>query len=213
MDDCCNPVEGLCSTVVSESFITATLTAELEDPDEFIVKLANGQLCINETGCATLKRYTVALEICNADPDMFEIISGVNTVQDFDNNAVGFEVDHDLSGCDTRFAIEFWTKVPSDVCVAGQGQQYLYWLLPCLKNGRIGDFTIENGPLTFTLTADGSSSSTWLQGPYDVVPQDSLGTPGPLLVALPATVPLHVQLTNVPPPTEMCGCQPLVLPS
>src|ERR671924_37857 len=78
LDDCCRPVTGTtCDFATSESFVTLNLSAEIEEPDEFIVKLANGKLCINETGCATLKRFNVEIEICNANPDLFEIIGGV----------------------------------------------------------------------------------------------------------------------------------------
>lgn len=212
LDSCCNPVEGACSTVVSESFISLALTAEIEAADEFIVKAANGTLCLNETGEPTLKRYSVVATICKADPDLFHLFSGVIPVLDFAGGTVGFEVPTNLSG-GAQFALEFWTRVPSDVCQPGQSQQYLYWLLPCLKDGRVGDFTVENGPLNFTLNANANSSDTWGVGPYDVVAQDVGGTPGPLLTALPDDVPLHVQLTTIAPPTEICGCQPLVLPS
>jgi hypothetical protein len=207
---CCEVATGTCAFVTSESFVTLNLTAEIEEPDEFLVKLANGKLCINETGCATLKRYNVELNICNADPDLFEVVSGVNTVVDFNGDVVGFEVDENLGECN-KFALEFWTKVIGDECVdpaTGQNQ-YLYWLLPCVSNGRVGDLTIENGPLTWTLTAEAVPSSEWGQGPFDVVAQDSANTPGPLLVAIGSDTALHVQFTTIPPPTEFCGCQPL----
>lgn len=212
LNSCCEPVAGLCSTVVSESFVTLTLTAEIEEPDEFTTKLANGTLCLNELGPATLKRYNAEVVICNGDPDLFNIFTGSGLVTDFDDNAVGFQVDNDL-GSGAKFALEVWTRVPSDQCVTGEPQKYIYWLLPCLSNGRLGDFTIENGPLNFTITAEATSSSTWDEGPYDVVAQDALGTPGPLLSPLPDDVPLHIQLTVIPPPVEECGCIPLVIPT
>lgn len=212
LDECCNPVEGECSTVVSESYISIGLAAEIEAADEFTVKLANGTLCLSETGSPTLKRYKMTAVICRADPDLLNIFAGLNAVLDWDDNAVGFQVPHGLSN-GAKFALEFWTRVPSDSCEPGASVQYLYWLLPCLENGQIGDFTVENGPMNFTLTADATASSTWGVGPYDVVGQDIAGTPGPLLVAIPDDVPLHAQLTVVPPPTEQCGCQALVLSS
>lgn len=212
LDECCNPVEGECSTVVSESYISLALTAEIEEADEFTVKLANGSLCLSETGTPTLKRYGVVATICRADPDLLNIFAGLNTVLDWDGNAVGFEVPTSLSD-GAKFALEIWTRVPSDACEPGASVQYLYWLLPCLEDGRIGDFTIENGPLNFTLSANATASSTWGTGPYDVVGQDISGTPGPLLAPVPDDVPLHVQLTTVAPPTEVCGCQALTLPS
>lgn len=212
LDACCNPVEGECSTVVSESYISIALTAEIEEADEFTVKLANGQLCLSETGAPTLKRYGVVATICKADPDLLNIFAGLNTVLDWDGNAVGVEVPTALSD-GAKFALEVWTRVPSTACEPGAEVQYLYWLMPCLEDGRIGDFTIENGPLNFTLSANATASSTWGAGPYDVVAQDIGGTPGPLLAPIPDDVPLHIQLTTVAPPTEACGCQALVLPS
>lgn len=213
LDTCCKPATGTaCDFAVSESFVTLNITAELEDPDEFIVKLANGKLCINETGCATLKRFNVEIEICNADPDLFEIISGVNTVTDYGGNVVGFEIDAELGGCTDRFALEFWTRVVGDDCVdpVTGASQYLYWLLPCVSNGRIGDITIENAPLTWTLSGEALPSSAWARGPHNVVPINSSNTPGKLLAPLGADTALHVQYTTIAPPVEVCGCQNFV---
>lgn len=212
LDACCAPATGTtCDYVVSDSFVTLNLTAELEDPDEFIVKLANGKLCINETGCATLKRFNFELEVCNADPDLFDIISGVNTVVDYNGDVVGFEIDESLGSCN-RFALEFWTKVVGDECTdpTTGAAQYLYWLLPCVSNGRIGDITIENAPLTWTLNAEALPSSTWARGPFDVVPINSSNDPGPLLSPIGNGTALHVQFTTIAPPTAVCGCQNFV---
>lgn len=204
LDSCCNPPSAGTpdSLVVSDSFISLSLTAELEEPDEFTLKLANGKLCINEIGCATLKRYTVEVSLCNADPDLFEIIGGVTKVLDFDGETVGYEIDQDLGQCG-KFSLEFWTRVPVDQCLPGEVQKYVYWLLPCLQNGRVGDVTIENGPLEFSWSADAIPSSAWAQGPYNVVPLsagDTVG--GSLLAPIGCQTALHVQLTSVPPPCQ-----------
>lgn len=201
LDQCCRPPSSGTpnSFVVSDSFITLSLTAELEEPDEFVVKLANGKLCINEIGCATLKRYTVEVTLCQANPSMFEIMGGVNTVLDFNGDIVGYEIDQDLGRCG-KFSLEFWTRVPQDQCAAGGFTQYLYWLLPCLQNGRVGDVTIENGPLEFSFTADAIPSSTWATGPFNVVATDALNTPGKLLDPITCQTALHVQLTTIEPP-------------
>lgn len=209
LDSCCLPVTGTtCDYATTESFVTLNLTAEVEEPDEFIVKLANGKLCINETGCATLKRYNIEMEICNANPDLFEIVSGVTKVVNYQGDAVGFQVDENLGECN-KFALEFWTKVVGDQCtdpITGAAQ-YLYWLLPCASNGRVGDVTIENGPLTWTLSGEAVPSSVWGVGPYNVVPINANNDAGPLLAPLSPETALHVQFTTIPPPTEVCGCQ------
>lgn len=221
LDSCClPPTSGTpCAYVVSDSFITITLTAELEEPDEFTLKTANGRLCINEIGCATLKRYTVEVTLCNADPDLFNVIGGVNPVLDFAGDTVGYEIDENLGECG-KFALEFWTRVPIDQCAVGGFANYLYWLLPCVQNGRVGDVTIENGPLEFNFTADAVPSSAWGTGPFDVVATDEDNTPGPLLAAIGSRTALHVQLTTIAPPClptpdtvtgalidPDCGCQ------
>lgn len=202
LDTCCNPPSAGTpnSYVVSDSFINLSLSAELEEPDEFTVKLANGRLCINEVGAATLKRYTVEVSLCNADPDLFEIIGGVTKIVDWEGTVVGYEVSEELGG-DGRFSLEFWTRVPSDQCSDNSGlTQSVYWLLPCLQNGRVGDVTIENGPLEFTFTADAIPSSRWGTGPYDVVATNGSNTAGPLLSAIGEKTALHVQTTTIEPP-------------
>lgn len=211
LDSCGLPVTGTtCDFATSESFITLSLSAEVQDSDQFTIKLNNGKICINENGCATLKNFKVEINVCNADPDLFNIVSGVNTVTDFQGSVVGFQIDQDLGSCN-RFALEFWTKVVGDTCtdpITGKSQ-YLYWLLPNIVSGRIGDITVENGPLTWTLTGEAIPSSNWGKGPYLVVPSDTLNSPSKLLTALTDSVALHVQYTTIAPPVETCGCASL----
>lgn len=203
LDSCCKPPSSGTpdSYVVSDSFITLNLKAELEAPDEFIVKLANGKLCINEIGCATLKRYTTEVTLCNADPDLFGIMGGVAKIVDWNGDTVGYEVDQDLGSCG-KFSLEFWTRVPQSQCLSNGLTQYVYWLLPCLQNGRVGDVSIANGPLEFSFTADAIPSSSWGIGPYDTVAQDIVNTPGPLLSPIGCQTALHVQTTTIAPPCE-----------
>lgn len=202
LDTCCNPPSGgtADSFVVSNSFIDLSLTAELEEPDEFIVKTASGKLCLNEIGCATLKRYTVQVNLCNADPDLFNIIGGVNRVLDSDGDVIGYQVDQGLGDCTAKFSLEIWTRIPQDSCTTAD-TEYLYWLLPCVQNGRVGDITIENGPLTFSFTADALPSSVWASGPYNVM-SNPTGSPvvGQLVTPVTCQVALHVQTTTVAPP-------------
>lgn len=208
LDDCCKPVTGTtCDFATSESFVTLSLTAQIEAADEFIVKLANGKLCIDALGCASLKRYDVKIEICNANPDLFEILAGVTKVVDFTGAAAGFEINKHLGNC-SKFSLEFWTKVVGDCTNAITGtEQFLYWLLPCVSNGTIGDINILNGPLNWTLSAEALPSAVWGVGPYNVVAEDAANTPSPLLTPLSADTAVHVQFTTIPPPTEVCGCQ------
>jgi hypothetical protein len=196
-----------CDFVVSEAYISIGLTPEFEEADEFIVKTADGALGVNELGQMSIKRYTLELAVCTVDTDLFNIISGVIPVLDFNGDTVGFEIDQSLNGRN-GFALEWWTKLAGDDCVdpvTGE-QRYIYWVLPWVKNGRVLDITVENGPMIWALIGDAVPSSSWGVGPYDVVAVDGLNTPGPLLAPMNCNEILHVQVTTVPPPTAECGC-------
>lgn len=169
LDECGTPVEGACSTVVSESFVRFNASPEIEEPDEFTVKTASGALCLSEIGCPSLKRMNVTIDICRADPDMFEMMTGAELVADADGNAVGYRVNSELGGC-PKTAVEIWSRVPIEECASGAGsQQWVYFLFPYLTNGRLGDVTIENGPVSFSVTAESLAGGNWGSGPYDVV--------------------------------------------
>lgn len=215
LGSCCDPIYGACSTVVSESFVTFSATAEIEEATEILVKTAAGKICINDLGVATLKRYNIEMEFCQANPDIFKITAGVNTVLDYANQVVGYSTGQALGGT-TRFALEIWSRIPLDHCDGVGGEQFVYWLFPCLTNGRLGDVTIEDGAISFTLTAQAIPSTAWGVGPYDVVAQNATLTSGPLRLAIPEDTGYHVQVTDIAPPTANpanCGCTDLLLNS
>lgn len=211
---CCDPIYGACSTVVSESFVTFSATAEIEEAVEILVKTAAGKICINDLGIATLKRYNIELEFCQANPDIFQITAGVNTIKDYANKVVGYSTDQSLGG-GSKFALEIWSRIPSSQCDDDTVEQFVYWLFPCLTNGRLGDVTIEDGAISFTLSAQAIPSDSWGVGPYDVVAQNALLAPGPLRVAIAPDTGYLVQVTDIDPPTVSgdCGCRDLLLNS
>lgn len=207
LDECGVPVNGSdCDFVVSEAFISIGLTPEFEEATEFLLKNAEGEFCLNELGQTQLKRYTLELGVCTVDTDLFNIISGVIPVFDFNGDTIGFEIDRSLSERN-GFALEWWSKVPGDCVDPETGEtKYIYWLLPWVKNGRILDISVENGPMIWALIGDAVASSSWGVGPYDVVPQDSFNTPGKLLAPMNSGEIIHLQVTTIPPPTAECGC-------
>lgn len=216
LDFCCNPAYGdSCGTVVSESFVTFSATAEIEEPTEILVKTAAGRICINDLGVATLKRYNVELSFCEANPDLLTIAAGTNPVLGFNGEKIGYSTDSDLGGT-TKWGLELWSRVPTSQCEEGEDQAYVYFLFPCLTNGRLGDVTIEDGAVSFDITAQAIPSSNWGVGPYDVVEQNGLGTAGPLLAAIPDDTGYVVFVTGIAPPDANeveCGCTPLLVNS
>jgi len=215
LDGCGNPVLGPDSTIVSDGFITVGWTANTDEGTEINVTNAAGRTCILDTPAPKFTGYTLQVEFCGVDPDLISMMTGQDTVLDGDGNAVGFgmdtQVDADLSG----FALEVWSNVPAAACEPGQSVQYGYFLVPFLKGGTLGDFTIGNDAVNFTLSgANSKDGNGWGVGPYDVVLDDT-DTESPLLVAIPTTRHLHMQLTGVAPPDtdDACGAVALGVPT
>jgi hypothetical protein len=74
--DECGEVAATGSFVVSEGFITVTLSVENESGDEYIQKNAAGKLCVNERNPDALKRLNTEIDWCQVDPDIVALILG-----------------------------------------------------------------------------------------------------------------------------------------
>lgn len=210
VDGCCAPAAGEDNQVVTDGFVSVALTANITEPEEIVVQNANGATCVRDPGKAEFNGYTAEITFCEVSPCLFSIVTGQPSVLDANGDVVGFRMnsDTDLSG--SGFALEVWMGVPGVACT-GEGGAFGYLLLPCLQGGVIGDFTIENAAITFTVTgASTKDGNGWGVGPYDVM-DDGSGNPGPLANPLEPNDHLLVEFTTIEPPEETDGCVELVV--
>jgi len=214
LDGCGRPVYGENSQAVSSGFISVALTANTTESDEINVTNAAGEVCVFEPSTTSLTGYGVEIQFCEVDPDLFALITGQDPYGTADN-IVGFTVNTKLKASDSGFALELWAGSASgDACSdAGAQGNYGYMLLPFLQGGIIGDFTVENAAVTFTITgANTRDGNGWGVGPYeDVFVQ------GAALTALPQALDpndaLLTILTTAAPPEAACGTRPLLDPT
>jgi len=212
LDSCGLPVTG-CSTVVSDGIISVEMTKEYEDREEFFVKNGDGQFCVRETNPPILKWINLVLTFCNVDPEMVNIMSAEPLVYDdaASPRATGFNT-QEGSASNAFFALEGWTRLAGLSTPCTGGVEYGYVLFPFIKEGTIGDLTLENGAANFVLNARTSGSSAWGTGPYFV---DYSDTPAgsttniALLTPILSTQHHRMFLTRKPPPTAACGCTTL----
>jgi len=195
-------VTGATASAVSNGFVSINLSANVEDGEEFLVKNANGALCINEKDQSRLKYIELEIEFCDVDPELFELISGVRLLENYNSDTVGFTMNEELQAA--PHALEIWTKIAGST---GTDDQWIYWLLPRVENGIVGDLTVENGPMSFTVTANSKDNANWGKGPYNVVAQDGALTPGVLQECVLAGEHVYHRLTEIAPPTAACGYQ------
>jgi len=216
VDGCCSPLYGPDNMVVTDGFVSVALTANVTAPEEIVVQNANGQTCVRDPGCPEFNGYGVEITFCDVTPCLFSLLTGQPAVLNHAGDVVGFRMNSDTNVCGMEsrgFALEVWMGVPGVACLGEEGA-FGYLLLPCLQAGVVGDFTIENAAITFTVTgASTKDGNGWGVGPYTDVVTDDTGAPAALPDPLDANDHLYVAFTTQQPPPPTDGCAELVAPT
>lgn len=215
LDGCGRPIYGDCNQVVSDGFVTVTLSAEVQEGEEVTVTKANGKTCISDKACDQLRWYTVETEFCQVDPDLIQMMNPTwEKILDYQGDTIGYDAKGNLS-CDTGFALEIWmdTYGSTDAC-SGEGAQgaYGYLLLPWVVGGAPGDLEIGNDAISFSFTGRTKLGSRWGRGPYPVMLGEN-GAPGPLLTPVGTDTQYRLFVSTIRPPEPECGCQPVDRPT
>lgn len=211
LDGCGARVLGPTSTVVSDGFITVGLAPQIEEGQTISVSNAAGNICILDEPPPKFTGYDITVEFCGVNPDLLNLMTGNPVVTDstVDEQGVGFRVNSGIDLTASGFALEVWSGVPAGVCEPGEETNYGYFLVPFAQGGVVGDISIGNDAVNFTLTgARSKDGSGWGVGPYDVV-RDGSSLAAPLKDAIDEKDHLHMELTSVAPPEGVCGATAL----
>lgn len=209
---CGEILDSTCAFATTDSFITITLTKTFQERQDALRLNANGDICVDKPKAPILRWYEVAIEFCNVDPELFNIVSAEPLILNdaVSPVAVGWCTLPD-SPASSNFALEFWVGTDDEGC-DGEDPVYGYGLLPRITQGVIGDVTIGNDVVTFTVTGITRPGNQWGTGPYNVIINETgvnAGFPGPLLSAVNTSAHKCFQWTTMPPPVGVCGCQDL----
>jgi hypothetical protein len=214
LDGCGRPVYGESSVAVSNGTVSVAMTLNTTDTDAIEQTNMNGDTCVSEPAQTKFSSYSVVLTFCEVDPELFSLLTGQRVYLDADGNAIGFAVSTDVSLEDQGYALEVWAGVSAGSACDTEGAQgsFGYLLLPYLKGGVLGDHTIENGSINFTVSgATTRDGNRWLSGPFNVM-LDGDGDPAPLITPLqPNDHELLIQV-GVAPPEAYAGTRPLMDP-
>lgn len=209
--NCGQVITGSSSCQVTTSgFVTVERIVEYADPDQFVVKQANGDVCIRHRTKPQFLWFLYNMTFCGVDPDLYTLLTGNSKVFDdtpITPNAIGFNTDADLVGS-SFFALEIWSLLTDELCDPAGHQPYAYWVAPLIGQGTVGTpLTWENGPVTFTVQAARSfGGGLWGTGPYNVQ-YNNLGTPSKLFTPMGVNQHDRMFRTFLAPPAEVCGCQ------
>jgi hypothetical protein len=217
LDACGAPDYGEDNLVVSEGFVSVALTAIQNEGEEITVTNANGKTCVRDPGVPEFQGYNVEITFCDVTPCLFSIVTGQPVVLNDATipEAIGFRMNTNTDLTAAAFALEVWMGVPGVAC-SGAGVGYGYLLLPFLAGGVVGDFTIENAAVTFTVTGITTrGGNQWGVGENNVVAGvlPTPGTPEKLTNPLDPDDHLVVLYTEIAPPAATAGCVELIDPS
>lgn len=212
LDSCGNPITNDdCARVVSKGFVQVSVSSETITGTSIQPLNAAGELCYQLRAPDVFTNHTLSIEFCEVDPTLISLVTNANQVFDYDETVVGFQT---LEGTKVGgYALEVWMGVPGQDCPpasANPVDSLGYVLFPFVIPGPLGDFTIQNDAINFTVTGYTRGNGAWGKGPYDVVAQDAMNVAGPLIDDLPSNAHAHLQWTSIPAPEPFCGCEPIV---
>ena len=215
LDLCGNPVIGAESVVVTKGYVQVAFTANNDEGEAIEIKNADNERCIFQPAEPKFVNYSVETQFCNVDPDVFSMLTGQRTVLDHKGNVVGFTVDSGVKTSSVNFALECWAGTPSgDSCDGGGGAaQYGYFGLPFVQGGTIGDFTLQNGEVTFTVSGAVTKDGNRFGAGFHKVVLDATDQESLLVDALIATDHLVMLLTEMAPPAPHVGARPYLDPT
>ncbi len=214
LDNCGRLVYGPDSQVVTKGIVTVAYTVVVDEGEEINLKNFADETCVREPARPQFQGLTAEITFCRVDPELFAMATGQRVLYDAFGDAVGFSQDTKVIPADSAFALEVWSGASTGgVCPPGGQGQYGYFLLPFIQGGTIGDLTIENAEVTFTVTNVATrDGNQWGVGPYNVE-LTALSAPGPLVDPLTATEHFALKLVTVAPPTAHDGAWPLLDPA
>lgn len=179
LDGCGRPVYGPRSQVVSSGFVSVEIGPEVEEGDDYTQKTAGGEICVADKGQDNIKWFTVSIEFCRVDPDLFLVMnpSWKPVLAGNGSTMAGWRIGQKLD--DTKgFALELWPRVSGGnsgaACLLDEDQTTNpddpeelsgYFLLPYLVGQAPESWTLENGTATFTLNGRTKAGSLWGRGP------------------------------------------------
>lgn len=198
LTECGVPITGVGSAqVVMAGFTQVQSSSQWDNGDEYIVRTADAQLCVNEKDADVLKRFELTVDICSIDPGMVATTLSPARLLTYTEGPTGTGFALSEGAASTHFSLEVWQRVSGAAACDPSGVvRYVYNAWPHLVNAKIGDYNIQTDPSQLEFTAESKAvSQLWTVGAA------WLGA-GAVSV-----VPDHwfQNLTTVAPPVAACG--------
>lgn len=215
LDNCARFAFGEYGQGVTEGVVSAAFTANTTETEALEVIGMSGRRLVWEPSITEFAGYSTVLTFAAVEFEIFELITGMPLVFDARGAVVGIEADTKIKLSDWGFGLEIWAGATgTDVCDDPDAEgEFGYLLLPRMQGGVLGDFTMENNTISFTITgAQTRDGNRWGHG-INLVERGVDGQPALLFQPVSPTAALRMQVTTVAPPEPFVGTRPLLDPT
>lgn len=159
LDECGVPVDvatELDTQIATKQFISLSFSPDVEEGEEFRLKNACGDFCINDkSDCPKLLGFDITLQMCGLPTHFLSLLMGMNQFVSDTGDIIGgvlpsTNFNDSESGCANRVLIEVWSKnADKNACdpETGQVANYIRWFLPMTFNWQWGGDTAFNNDI------------------------------------------------------------------
>lgn len=205
LDACGNPDPGASAVVVSKRISTFAIDEVTDSGTNIRERNFGDELCVVDDAFEQIIGYTGNFTLCGVDPELVGLLTGQPVVTNAAGDIVGFDATTTVDLDSFGFAVEVWSRIAGGACDPSGNRPWGYTVFPFLKGGRVGGFSFENGPVTFTISgAQTRDGNGWGVGPFDV-DRDEGGLPAPLNSPLGENTHYRNILVTLDPPEASCG--------
>lgn len=160
------PLVGTTTCYTTKAFTRFSWTPEYEEGEEISTVNGSGERCVYYKVPDTIKEVTSEIEICNPQPELYEILGGGTLLVD-GSDTVGWAMPDmgsvvNLDGV----SIEVWSRAIVNGRLAATNP-YWRWVMPAVATRLEGDRTLENGALASVFSGTGQGNENFGTGPGD----------------------------------------------
>lgn len=157
------PLPGASNLYVSDALTTLTLSPQYDTANEIKEVNACGATAIDYKGNDTFKWTDISLELITPDPYLHALLSSGGSVLT-DGEAVGFAYPPLGLVQGNGVSIELWAK-RIDSGDLDLDFPYAWWVLPKVKNLKLGDRIFADAAQKSPFTGQGYENVNWFDGP------------------------------------------------
>lgn len=194
------PEPGASNLYVTDSMISMSIEPEVSDGEDIELKNGCGSIIVDYRSPDAYRRLNVELSLAVPDPELVYLLTQNGSLLTSGGGTSGYDYPELFAAFpEIGVSIEGWSKHIVDGVVDGTNP-YWRWVLPRVKNWRLGSRELEDGASETTLTGHGYGNALWGDGPandFDALADELIS--GPLAYALDTSIPEAV-----------CGTQELV---